>query len=257
MEKKYEIHNKFLLLTTGEKVYPITALKDIPMFDVKVGDFGGYIEHEYNLCHSGNAWIGADCIVKGTSIIKDDVIIEGRVLVSNSELSQDIRVFGDVMLSHCYLYGTKIQIKDRVRMTDVNINGKDMLIKDDCVLINVYGRRALDNFRMTGKAKIENEIEMNIGGSRIEISDEALIKNVSNLIGNDIFIQDHAVVEENSMIHGNHVTIKDSAFITNGVNIEDNVTVSECVKLYATKYHMDGIANAIFTGDREINVMYL
>lgn len=257
MEKKYEIHNKFLLLKTGEKVYPITALKDIPMFDVKIGDFGGYIEHEYNLCHSGNAWIGADCIVTGTSIIKDDVLIEGRVLVINSELSQDIRLFGDVMLSHCYITGTKIRIKDRVRMTDVNINGTDILIKDDCVITNVFGRGSLDNFRMSGKAKIENEIEMNLCGSRIAILDEALIKNVRNLIGKDIFIQDHAILEEQSSINGNTVTIKDFAFVTNGVNIEDNVTVAECVKLFADSFHMDGIQNAIFTGDRKIDVRHL
>jgi UDP-3-O-[3-hydroxymyristoyl] glucosamine N-acyltransferase len=121
----------------------------------------------------------------------------------------------------------------------------------------VFGRGALDNFRMTGKAKIENEIEMNMCGTRIAILDEALIKNVRNIIGKDIFIQDHAVLEEQSSIHGNYVTIKDSAYITNGVNIEDNVTVSECVKLYATPHHMDGTANAIFTGDRDIDVRYL
>jgi hypothetical protein len=29
--------------------------------DVKEGDFGGYVESEHNLSHSGNAWVSVCC----------------------------------------------------------------------------------------------------------------------------------------------------------------------------------------------------
>lgn len=39
------------------RVFQIRALIDIPEINVKAGDFGGYVQKESNLSHSGNCWI--------------------------------------------------------------------------------------------------------------------------------------------------------------------------------------------------------
>lgn len=54
MDKKYELTDA-KIEAFNTTLYRIRALRDIPAFDVKAGDLGGYIEKEENLSHDGNA----------------------------------------------------------------------------------------------------------------------------------------------------------------------------------------------------------
>ena len=55
--KKYELTDESIEVE-GMTFYRVRALRDIALYRVKAGDFGGYIESEDNLSQEGECWIG-------------------------------------------------------------------------------------------------------------------------------------------------------------------------------------------------------
>ena len=77
MNKKYE-------LVPDETVGGLTrirALRDIPKFNVKVGDLGGYIKSERNLSHDGDCWVSGYACVSECSHVSGDSRISGHAHV--------------------------------------------------------------------------------------------------------------------------------------------------------------------------------
>lgn len=250
--KKFELGESQLV--NGKKVFPITALIDIPYFNVKKGEKGGYIESENILSHQGNAWVRGNATVTGMSIVEGDVLIDGNARVEHSELSGQMVITSEAKLKHCYLTGKDIIIGGKADMLDVQFEGHKVLITHDAKLYGVESNGLLlKNFRMTDNAKVENYLKMTLAGERIHFTDDAVIKNVNSIIGNNIFIKNHAILSEACIIVGNDVTIQDYAMVTNGVTLSGNVQVSECVKLYCKSWHLDEIQDATFSGDLEID----
>ena len=56
--KKYELLN----IRDG-KARRIIALRDIPRYNVKAGDLGGWVESEHNLSQDGDYWVGGNARV--------------------------------------------------------------------------------------------------------------------------------------------------------------------------------------------------
>ena len=54
--KKYELIDNTKQIS-GITLFQIKALIDIPLFGVKAGDLGGWVEKERNLSHTDNAWV--------------------------------------------------------------------------------------------------------------------------------------------------------------------------------------------------------
>lgn len=67
--KKYELTEETVTVY-GKTLYRIRAVRDFG--SVKTGEFGGYIEKEENLSHSGNAWIYDDARVCGNAWVYGD-----------------------------------------------------------------------------------------------------------------------------------------------------------------------------------------
>ena len=102
MERKYEF--------TGETkeidfcvLHRIVAVKDFGF--VKAGDRGGWIEDEYNLSHSGTAWVADEAAIYGDALVEDDAFVGGRVLVRDdahvggrARLYEFARVEGDACI---------------------------------------------------------------------------------------------------------------------------------------------------------------
>ena len=55
---KYEITD--ITHPGNPKLHRIRALVDIPMYGVKAGDLGGYIEKEDNLSQYDNCWVSGN-----------------------------------------------------------------------------------------------------------------------------------------------------------------------------------------------------
>ena len=80
--KKYELLlNDSITINDGNiKLYRIRACKALSSGDktVNVGDLGGYIQCEDNLCHNGNAWIFNNAKVYGDACVFGDAKVFGN-----------------------------------------------------------------------------------------------------------------------------------------------------------------------------------
>lgn len=71
MDKKYELTDE-KIEAFDTTLYRIRALRDIPAFDIKAGDLGGFIEREENLSHDGDAWVTGNAEVCGGARVSGD-----------------------------------------------------------------------------------------------------------------------------------------------------------------------------------------
>ena len=82
--KKYElIETEFIANFFGKKLFRIRALVDIPVYRVKKGDIGGFIEKEgKNLSQKGNAWVFGDAQVYGSARVYGSAQVSDNARVS-------------------------------------------------------------------------------------------------------------------------------------------------------------------------------
>lgn len=168
---KYEMFD----MEDGSNLYRIRAIRDIPLWGVKAGDFGGLIESECNLLTFGDAWIGKDAKVTGNARIHF------------GHVNGTSHVFGDVLLRRGI-------ITDSIVCGDADIDGDFLFLNSniingeflgagtmvDSALENVslvplhYDAFALDNvhvvskepFRAQGK-QIWSDVSLNVNGGQV------------------------------------------------------------------------------------------
>ena len=108
---KYEILKDEFIEFNGRKLYRIKALKDF--FNVKEGEFGGYIESERNLSQEGDAWVSGNARVSGDALVYGNAWVSGNARVSgdalvygNARVSGDTWVYGNARVSgNARVYG--------------------------------------------------------------------------------------------------------------------------------------------------------
>lgn len=92
VSKRYELVKKYTRLDpifNKHKLYRIRALCDIPQYDVRAGDLGGWVEGEHNLSQdcSYEAWVGGNaCVfdhaqVAGHALVCDNAAVYGSARV--------------------------------------------------------------------------------------------------------------------------------------------------------------------------------
>ena len=81
--KKYELTEE-LIEVEGKKLYRIKALVDIPKHDVKIGDFGGFVENEKNLSNESDAWITVNAVVTGDAVVTVNAVVTGNAWVTGN-----------------------------------------------------------------------------------------------------------------------------------------------------------------------------
>ncbi len=93
MAKKYELTDETIII--GDKVlHRIKALIDIPKYNVKAGDLGGFIEKEENLSHNGNCWVsGGVCV--GACVYDNALVYGDAWIYDNARVFGNARVCGD------------------------------------------------------------------------------------------------------------------------------------------------------------------
>ena len=127
--KKYEIID--IKHPTSPSLHRIRALRDIPRYGVKAGNFGGYIVNESNLSQDGDCWIGGDAAVFGNARIYENAGIGGMALV-----------YGDACV-----FGNAIVCGETAVCHTSNING-NVCVPGDCIIIN----------NLTANMKVERSI---------------------------------------------------------------------------------------------------
>ena len=78
------------------KLYPIIALRDIPVAHVKVGDRGGQVKSKHNLSQEGDCWISGDARVYGSAKVYESARISGNARVYGSaKVYESARISGN------------------------------------------------------------------------------------------------------------------------------------------------------------------
>ena len=78
----------------GVELKQIKAIKSF--LDIVKGEVGGWIEGEFNLNASGDAWISGNAWVYGNAWVSDDARVSGNAGVSGgARVSGDARVYGN------------------------------------------------------------------------------------------------------------------------------------------------------------------
>jgi len=96
---KYEFTGEVKYI--GRKIlHRIRAVRDIPEYEIKSGDMGGWLETEKNLSHDGSAWVTDSAVVMdaacvtGDACVMDSARVTGKALVTDSADYIAIRAIG-------------------------------------------------------------------------------------------------------------------------------------------------------------------
>lgn len=88
---KYEFTGEVKYI--GRKIlHRIRAVRDIPEYEIKSGDMGGWLETEKNLSHNGSAWVTDSAVVMdaacvtGDACVMDSARVTGLSLVAGNAL---------------------------------------------------------------------------------------------------------------------------------------------------------------------------
>lgn len=99
--KKYGLdHNDTILVNGNRTLYRVVALADIPMYNVKAGDRGGYMESERNLSQSGSCWVDDIAMIYENAKISGNAIASGHTIVNkNAIVGGNAKVLGYAKVS--------------------------------------------------------------------------------------------------------------------------------------------------------------
>lgn len=176
--KHYKLTDECLEIK-GRKLYQIQALIDIPEYDVKAGDVGGYVESCNNLTE--NAWIATNVKVYEDAKVRGRAYISGNVaILGDTKIEDNVYISASGIIQSCYIRGSA-EIRNEVKLFYSSIGGNAKLegscyISGANILDNAYIADSTikgTNIFIFNKARIiHSEIS-----SDTEISGDVLIKS--------------------------------------------------------------------------------
>lgn len=105
----------------GKTVRRIRAIRDIPRYDIKAGQLGGWLEREHNLDTNDDSWVGGESVVLDSSKVYGDSLVDG-----NSTIAEQSWVSERSTVINCNIFGSKIAhttVKHRLfEHKDINEN---------------------------------------------------------------------------------------------------------------------------------------
>jgi len=197
--KKYELTDESMKLPNGVTVYRIKALRDFA--DVKEGQLGGFVQSEYNLSHTDNAWAYHDAMVFGSARVIGNAQVYGTATVKDSAKVEDsAKVSGDAVISefakvceHAEV-SCSATVQGRARVLGFASVGGKATIKDDawvhgCASVHDYSViGALTN--LGGITEVHNHSKiLSRGDAPASLYSNAVIRgNASIVRPNDILV---------------------------------------------------------------------
>lgn len=147
MAKKYELLEAGTKTVIGQPLYRIKALRNIPVYGVKVGDIGGFVTSEDNLAHDGEAWIADDAVVLGSAMV------HGNALVC-----EDAQVYGSARVLDSALVRGSARVHGHARVYDeAQVSGSAHVYESAYVFgaANVFGESIVrGSVRISGGAQV-------------------------------------------------------------------------------------------------------
>lgn len=196
--KKYELTDESRNLPGGTTVYRIKALRNFA--DVKKGQLGGFVESDYNISHTGDAWAYHDAMilgrarVVGNARVYDSAIVKGHARVKECATISGVSIISEsaeVRESASVNGGAKVC--GRARVLGFASVEEQATIKDDAW---VHGSAFVRGDAVIGALT-------NLGGvtyvcDRAEIL--CLVGGSHNLLSNAVIRGDAHIVHPNDVI---------------------------------------------------------
>ena len=201
MEKKFILTEKTRVID-GRTLYRIRAEKNFS--DVRKGEFGGFVEREANLSHSGNSWIYDDacvynnarvcnnaCICNDARIYNNAYIYGNACVHNNACVYHDARVYDNAHIydnTHVY---DNARIYDNVHVAnhariygDAYVYGNASISGNSCV----YGdAQVCGDARVYGEARIGEDAKIQFSRLKTDLKEDlkASLRCQCNLIPED------------------------------------------------------------------------
>jgi carbonic anhydrase/acetyltransferase-like protein (isoleucine patch superfamily) len=173
---KYELTESSIINDDGVKLYRIRAITSFNQLVVNYGDYGGYIESEFNLSQTGNAWVANNAQVYNSARVVGDALVEDDAVVSGYALVKDHACVKNNARVHDYS-----QICDYAKIYDY-------AIISDCV--KVFSRAEIG-----GRVLVCGNIEIGGDGGTVEYYAVPKVSSKSTKIGDggDLIQSRHTV----------------------------------------------------------------
>lgn len=165
-------------------LYQIQALRDIPEFDVKRGDKGGFVSGPEVLSHSGKCWISVDAVVVRGSV-SENAIIYSNVRVLESHIAGDAVLSGEAHIGPHVVVSGGACISGEATMSGTPTTPTSVL--DSAV---VAGKATVRSSHISGDSTLDGKTTITysqIQGSRIrgnhkgvEINDSTLTSSLAD-----------------------------------------------------------------------------
>lgn len=203
--KKYEITSETKSGHFSPKLYRIKScisFVTVSGYEVKKGDFGGWVEKEENLSQDGKAWIRDNAEVSGNAEILDNAeIFDDAKICDSAKIFGNAKVYGSAVISF------------------------DAKIHENALVCG--NARVFHNAEVCGNTQICNHAE--ICGSAV-ISGNAKIRNSAKIYGK-------AEVYGNAEIYGS-AKIFENAEICGDVEVCGDAVISKDAYIFSLKHLM-------------------
>lgn len=239
MNKKYELVEESATDNGYENtiLYRIRACRDIPKWNIKKGDIGGYVESEMNLDQHGECWIADDAEVLDNAFVTGNALISDTALISgNAYVGDDAKVSGK-----CFVYGNakvfgNSMIQDNAEVYDYAKIFDNAIIKDSAEVYDyasVFGEAIVFEYgRVFGHAAIFDSAKVwNID-----------IYNDTKVFGNSVMTEDEDYLLTFTEIPENLISDNSSV---NYVNVINKLKCNNMMARNALEKALIGIRNKI------------
>jgi len=202
MRKKFKLVPSSRTIFTGfnkkVELFRIKALRDIAKYNVKKGDWGGFVEKESNLSHKDSCWI-----LPGSEVARDAMVLQNALVGSGSIVTGNAMVY------------------DNARITDFAIVREFSAIGQNAI---ICGSAQVQGYaRVYGNAIVK-------GSSTIE--DQAIIAG-NAIVDNFAYVRGDSVVKEDAEVTRSPLCIYNYTLTHNQITFTDyHIRVGDIQMLY-------------------------
>ena len=162
MEKKFILTEKTCVID-GRTLYRIRAEKNFS--DVRKGEFGGFVEREANLSHSGNSWIYDDAYVYDNGYVYNDArirdfarIYDNARIHDNACICNEAHVYNNAQVYNSAYVRGDVHVYDNARIfNNAHVAGHARIYNNACVYRNAFisgNAHIFENAQVCGDANI-------------------------------------------------------------------------------------------------------
>lgn len=218
-EKKYELIRKSNSSDIEFKypnLYRIKALKDIPRFNVKAGDIGGYVEHNYNLSQNNDCWIGNDAVVTGNAEVYGCAYVyDSAEIYGTANIYDGARVHGHASIG-----------ENATIFENAEVSGSANVLGDAIIC----GDAKVSNGRIEGNVCIQgNAVVSGLGyiTDYVQVYGDAQLINFGTISGH-VRIYDHALIDGDHIYCHGYARIHSDAKLYDEAYIIGESEIGEC-----------------------------